>query len=104
MGIWLSALNAIYRDLRFVVPFLVQIGFFVSPVVYETTALIPEKWRMLHSLNPMAGVIEGFRWAILGKGDPPITALSISVPVVFVLLVGGLFYFRRMEKMFVDRV
>tara|TARA_B100000029_G_scaffold456954_1_gene485347 strand:+ start:342 stop:1091 length:750 start_codon:yes stop_codon:yes gene_type:complete len=104
LGLWLSALNAMYRDFRYVLPFSLQIGFFVSPVVFETTALIPERWQLLYSLNPMVGVIEGFRWVLLGKAQPPIAPVLVSALVVSVLLAGGVVYFRRMEKSFADCV
>ena len=102
IGIWLAALNALYRDFRYVLPFLIQIGFFLSPVVFETTTLIPPEWRTLYSLNPMVGVIEGFRWALLGRSDPPLLPLIISASVACCLLYGGLLYFRRMERTFAD--
>ena len=103
-GLWLSALNAIYRDVFFLIPFIVSLGQFVSPVVYETEALIPEGWRAVYALNPMVGVIEGFRWAILGRGQPPSLMLAVSTGVVLIILIAGLFYFRRMERVFVDLV
>lgn len=101
-GLWLSALNVQYRDFRYVVPFLVQFGLYVSPVGF-TSALIPEKWRLLYSLNPMVGVIEGFRWAISG-GRSTIFApgLVISCAVTFILVASGVWYFRRVEKTFAD--
>jgi lipopolysaccharide transport system permease protein len=101
IGLWLSAMNAIYRDIRYIVPPLIQTWMFATPIVYSSN-IIPEKWRLLYGLNPMAGVIEGFRWALLGKGGPPGPMLWISVGVVVILLIGGLFYFRRMEKTFQD--
>ncbi|HIE13032.1 MAG TPA: ABC transporter permease [Desulfotomaculum sp.] len=102
VGLWLAAMNAIYRDVRHVVPFLVQLWMFLSPVVYPSS-MIPEKWRLLYGLNPMAGVIEGFRWAMLGKGDPP-ALIGVSAAVVLLLLIGGLFYFRKMEGTIADVV
>jgi len=100
IGLWLSAVNVQYRDVRYVVPFLVQIGLFVSPVVYSST-LLPERWQVIYGLNPMSGVIEGCRWALLGI-EPPGNLLFVSVAVIVVLLVSGAFYFRRMEKAFAD--
>ena len=102
-GLWLAALNAMYRDVRYAMPFLIQFWLFASPVAYPSS-LIPEKWRWLYGLNPMAGVIEGFRWAITGQGRPPDLLLLASAGAVAVLLIGGLFYFRRMESSFADVV
>lgn len=103
VSLWLSALNAKYRDVRYAIPFLVQIWLFASPVVYSVS-LVPEKWRLLYSLNPMAGVIEGFRWAMLGKASPDFAVMGISSAVVAVLLCGGILYFKRMERTFADVV
>ena len=102
-GLWLSALNAIYRDVRYVVPFLVQFWMFASPVAYSTS-LVPQRWRWIYGLNPMAGVIEGFRWALTGKGLPPGPLLAASASGVVLMLLGGLFYFRRMEGTVADIV
>ena len=102
-GLWLSALNAIYRDVRYVVPFLIQFWMFASPVAYPST-LVPERWRWLYGLNPMAGVIEGFRWSLTGKGQPPSLMLAASAGAVIVVLIGGLFFFRRMEGTIADVV
>jgi lipopolysaccharide transport system permease protein len=102
-GLWLSALNAIYRDVRYVMPFLVQFWMFASPVAYPST-LVPERWRWIYGLNPMAGVIEGFRWAITGQGQAPGALIFVSAAVVVVMLVGGLLYFRRMEGTVADVV
>jgi len=102
-GLWLSALNAIYRDVRYVMPFLVQFWMFASPVAYPST-LVPERWRWIYGLNPMAGVIEGFRWAITGQGQAPGGLIFVSAGVVIVLLIGGLIYFRRMESTVADVV
>jgi len=102
-GLWLSALNAIYRDVRYAVPFMVQFWLFASPVAYPSS-LIPEKWRWLYGLNPMAGVIEGFRWALTGQGRPPDLFLLASAGAVVLLLVGGLIYFRKMEGTIADVV
>jgi lipopolysaccharide transport system permease protein len=102
-GLWLAALNAMYRDVRYVVPFLVQFWLFASPVAYPST-LVPEKWRWLYGLNPMAGVIEGFRWALTGQGRPPDLLLLASSGAVLLLLFGGLVYFRRVEGTIADVV
>lgn len=100
VGLWLSATNVRYRDVGHMVGFLVQLWMYASPVVYPST-LLPERFRALYGLNPMAGVIEGFRWALLGT-NPPSSLLAVSVIVVAALLVSGAFYFRRMEKIFAD--
>ena len=102
-GLWLSALNAIYRDVRYAVPFLVQFWMFASPVAYPSS-LIPERWRWLYGLNPMAGVIEAFRWALTGRGSPPSVLLFVSVAAVLLVLLGGIVYFRRMESTIADVV
>ena len=103
VGLWLSALNVRYRDVRYAIPFLTQIWMFVSPVIYPVS-LIPEKWRLLYSLNPMAGVIEGFRWALLGKESPDFGVVALSAAVVILLLFSGAAYFKRMERTFADVV
>ncbi len=103
VGLWLSALNVKYRDVRYTMNFLIQFWLFATPVAYPSS-LIPEQWRWLYGLNPMAGVVEGFRWALLGKTDPPGALLGVSIAVVILLLVGGLYYFRKMEQEFADVV
>jgi lipopolysaccharide transport system permease protein len=103
MGLWLSALNAIYRDVRYVVPFLVQFWLFASPVAYPST-LVPARWRWLYGLNPMAGVIEGFRWALTGHGQAPSGLVLISACSVLLLLTGGVMYFQKMEGTIADKV
>lgn len=103
VGLWLSALNVQYRDVRYTINFLIQFWLFATPVAYPSS-LIPQQWRWLYGLNPMAGVVEGFRWALLGKSDPPGAMLAVSIAVVILLLIGGLFYFRRMEQQFADVV
>jgi ABC-type polysaccharide/polyol phosphate export systems, permease component len=102
VGLWLSALNVKYRDFQYTVPFMIQIWMFASPVVYAAS-LVPESMRVWYGLNPMAGVIEGFRWALLGTGAPSVMVL-VSVCMVIVLLVSGMFYFRRMEQYYADIV
>lgn len=102
-GLWLSALNVRYRDVRHTLPFLTQFWLFATPIAYPAS-LVPEAWRPLYGLNPMAGVVEGFRWALLGKGAPPGAMMAVSVAAVAVLLVSGLFYFRRMEQTFADLI
>lgn len=103
VGLWLSALNVRYRDIRYTVPFLMQFWMYASPVVYPVT-LIPEKWRMVFGFNPMTGVIEGFRWALLGKEAPDFYLISVSTFIVLLLLFGGLIFFRQMERTFADIV
>ena len=102
-GLWLSALNAIYRDVRYVVPFLIQFWMFASPVAYSTV-LVPQRWRWIYGLNPMAGVIEGFRWSLTGQGDPPGRLLAVSSLAVLAVLVGGVGYFQKMETTVADFV
>jgi lipopolysaccharide transport system permease protein len=107
IGLWLSALTAIYRDFRYIVPFAVQVGLFVSPVVYTSesvTAALPAWATFVYGLNPMAGVIEGFRWAMLGAADPPGAILAASALMTIALLCGGAYYFRHMERTFADVV
>jgi lipopolysaccharide transport system permease protein len=101
VGLWLSALNVQFRDVRYTIPFLTQFWLFATPVAYPSS-LVPERWRVWYGLNPMTGVVEGFRWALLGKARSPGTSLWVSVLVVVLLLVGGLAYFRRMESTFAD--
>jgi lipopolysaccharide transport system permease protein len=103
VGLWLSALNALYRDVRYVIPFLIQFWMFASPVVYPSS-LVPPRWRWLYGLNPMAGVIDGFRWAITGRGQAPSLILLASSAVVALVVLGGLFFFNRMESAVADRV
>jgi lipopolysaccharide transport system permease protein len=103
MGLWLSALNVKYRDVRYTIPFIIQFWLFATPVAYSSS-LVPERWRALFGLNPMTGVVEGFRWAFLGKSPAFGAALPISGLIVTITLVGGLYYFRRTEKGFADVV
>jgi lipopolysaccharide transport system permease protein len=102
-GIWLSAVNVRYRDVQHTLGFLVQFWMLATPVAYPAS-VVPERWRWVLVLNPMASVIEGFRWALLGSGDRPGAALVVSVVLVLLLLLAGLYYFRRMEKTFADIV
>src|SRR2546430_7283535 len=103
VGLWLSALNALYRDVRYVMPFLLQFWIFASPVAYPS-ALVPQRWRWLYGLNPMAGVIDGFRWALTGHGHAPAASLLVSSSAVLVIVFGGLVFFQRMEGTVADRV
>ena len=101
-GLWLAALNVEYRDFRYIVPFIVQFGLYVSPVGFSST-VVPEKWRFLYSLNPMVGVIDGFRWAII-SGDTNLywSGFLLSIAIVVLLVVSGIWYFRKMERTFAD--
>jgi lipopolysaccharide transport system permease protein len=103
MGLWLAPLNVKYRDVGHTIPFLVQVWMYASPVAYPVS-LVPEQWRPLYSLNPMAGVIEGFRWALLGKASPDFVVMAVSAAMVVTLLMGGLVYFKKMERTFADVV
>lgn len=103
VGLWLSALNVQYRDVRYTVPFLTQFWLFATPIAYPSS-LVPEQWRALYGVNPMAGVVEGFRWALLGTTAASGGLLVTSSTVVLAILVSGLYYFRRMERTFADRV
>ena len=103
-GLWLASLNVQYRDFRFIVPFIVQFGLYISPVGFSST-IVPEKWRFLYSLNPMVGVIDGFRWAILGGNSQLyLPGFMLSMGLVILLLVSGIWYFRKMERTFADVV
>jgi len=103
VGLWTAALNALYRDVRYVVPFLMQFWMFASPVVYPSS-LIPQRFRWLYGLNPMTGVIDGFRWALTGHAQPPGAQLAASVFAVLIILAGGLLFFNQMEGAIADRV
>ncbi|NPA93244.1 MAG: ABC transporter permease [Chloroflexi bacterium] len=103
VGLWLSALNVLYRDVGYTLPFLTQAWMFITPIAYSST-LVPEKWRLVYALNPMAGVVNGFRWALLDTPTGPDASLWVSVAVALLLLISGLFFFRRMERQFADRV
>ncbi|MCM3874289.1 MAG: ABC transporter permease [Pyrinomonadaceae bacterium] len=103
VGLWLSALNVEYRDVRHAVPFITQFWLFVTPIAYPSS-LLPEPWRTLYGLNPMVGVVEGFRWALLGTSTAPGPIIAVSSAAALVILITGAFYFRRMEKTFADIV
>ena len=103
VGVWLSALNVQFRDVRYTVPFLTQFWLFATPIAYPSS-LLPEPWRTLYGLNPMAGVVEGFRWALLGTHTAPGPLIIVSSAAALALLVSGLYYFRRMERTFADVV
>lgn len=101
VGLWLSAMNVQFRDVRYVLPFLVQAWLFITPVAYPSS-LLPQPWRTLYGINPMAGVVEGFRWALLGVDTAPGPMVLLSALVALSILISGIFYFRRMEKTFAD--
>lgn len=103
VGLWLSAMNVFYRDIGYIIPFLTQIWFYLSPIVYATST-VPEKLQPIYALNPMVGVIDGFRWALLGQEPAPGPLLIISSAVAVILLVSGVIYFRRVERTFADIV
>jgi lipopolysaccharide transport system permease protein len=103
VGLWFAALNVLYRDIQYVVPFLVQVWLYATPIVYPSS-LVPERWRTLYAINPMVGVVEGFRWTLLGSGTAPGPMILVSATAALATLIGGLFFFRRMEKSFSDVV
>jgi lipopolysaccharide transport system permease protein len=103
VGLWTSALNALYRDVASIIPFAAQFWMIASPVVYPSS-LVPQRWRALYELNPMVGVIDGFRWALTGHGQPPGLITLVSAAMVVVLLIGGLIFFQRIEGNVTDRV
>ena len=101
IGFWLSALNVEYRDVMYTVPFIIQFWFFVTPIVYPSS-LVPERWQILYGLNPMVGVVEGIRWALLGVGTGPSPMLAVSILIALFLFVSGIIWFQRREESFVD--
>lgn len=103
VALWLSAINVQYRDVNYALPFLTQFWLFITPVAYSSN-LISEKWQLIYSLNPMAGVVNGFRWALLGTNTGPGPEMAVSALISIVILIGGLFYFRNMEKTFADTI
>lgn len=103
VGLWLSALNVKYRDINYIIPFLTQFWLFITPVAYPAS-MVPEEWQWLYALNPMTGVVEGFRWAVLGTSGGLDGMLAVSSTISVLLLISGLFYFRRMERTFADMV
>jgi len=103
VALWLSAINVKYRDVNYALPFLTQFWLFITPVAYSAN-VISEKWQLVYSLNPMAGVVNGFRWALLGAGNGPDLALWVSTGISVLILVSGLFYFRNMERTFADTI
>jgi homopolymeric O-antigen transport system permease protein len=103
VGFWLSALNVEYRDVMYTIPFLNQFWFFITPVVYPSS-VVPEQWRLLYAMNPMAGIVEGFRWALFGVGERPLLMVANSAAVALVIFISGMIWFRRRERTFVDAI
>jgi lipopolysaccharide transport system permease protein len=103
VALWLSALNVLYRDINYILPFLTQFWMYITPIAYSST-MVPEKWRYLYAINPMSGVVDGFRWTLLGVGQQPGITTLISTVVAVVMLISGMFYFKRMERQFADMV
>ena len=103
VGLWLSALNVEYRDVRYIIPFITQFWLFATPIAYPSS-LLPEPWRTIYGLNPMVGVVEGFRWALLRTNTAPGAIVAVSASAAVLILISGAFYFRRMEKTFADIV
>jgi lipopolysaccharide transport system permease protein len=103
VSLWLAVINVRYRDVGQAMPFLIQIWMFASPVAYPVS-VVPEKWRLIYDLNPMAGAIEGFRWALFNNGNPPFEVMIVSTVIVLALLAGGVVFFKRMEDTFADTI
>ena len=103
VGLWLSALNVLYRDINYILPFLTQFWMYLTPIAYPSS-MVPEEWRAIYALNPMVGVVEGFRWVLLGTEQPSGIMTMVSSAVAVILLVSGMFYFRRTERLFADMV
>lgn len=103
VGLWLSAMNVLYRDIGYMIPYITQLWFYLTPIVYSSSE-VPEQWRFFYALNPMVGVVEGFRWALLGTSDAPDPMIAVSATISVVIFISGMFYFRRMERTFADMV
>lgn len=103
-GIWFSALNALYRDIHYIVPFLLQIGLYMSPALYQSEVVIPERWQWLYALNPMVVVIEGFRWSVLGTEPPQLGMMIFSTVSALALWLPGLYFFKRVERVVADQI
>jgi lipopolysaccharide transport system permease protein len=103
VGLWLSAMNVLYRDIGYMIPYITQLWFYLTPIVYPASK-VPEQWQFFYALNPMVGVVEGFRWALLGTADAPSPMIAVSAFISMALFVSGMFYFRRMERTFADMV
>ena len=103
VGLWLSAMNVLYRDIGYMIPYITQLWFYLTPIVYSASE-VPEEWQFFYALNPMVGVVEGFRWALLGSTDPPNPMIFVSAAIAIVIFITGMYYFRRMERTFADMV
>lgn len=103
VSLWLSAMYVIYRDVGHILPFLTQLGLFATPIIYASSR-VPAKWQIVYALNPMVGVVDGFRWALLGTQNGPGLMIIVSVGVAVVVLITGMFYFRHMERTFADEI
>ena len=103
VGLWLSAMNVLYRDIGYMIPYITQLWFYLTPIVYSSSE-VPEQWQFFYALNPMVGVVEGFRWALLGTADAPDPMIAVSATISVVIFISGMFYFRRMERTFADMV
>jgi lipopolysaccharide transport system permease protein len=103
VGLWLSAMNVLYRDIGYMIPYITQLWFYLTPIVYSASE-VPEEWQFFYALNPMVGVVEGFRWALLGSADPPNPMIVVSAAISIVIFISGMYYFRRMEHTFADMV
>ncbi len=103
VGLWLSAMNVLYRDIGYMIPYITQLWFYLTPIVYPASK-VPEEWQFFYALNPMVGVVEGFRWALLGTADAPNPMIAVSATIALLIFISGMFYFRRMERTFADMV
>jgi lipopolysaccharide transport system permease protein len=103
VGLWLSAMNVLYRDIGYMIPYITQLWFYLTPIVYSASE-VPEQWQFFYALNPMVGVVEGFRWALLGTSDAPSPMIGVSAVIALIVFISGMYYFRRMERTFADMV
>jgi lipopolysaccharide transport system permease protein len=101
--LWLSAMNVLYRDIGYMIPYITQLWFYLTPIVYSASE-VPEQWQFFYALNPMVGVVEGFRWALLGTSDAPSPMIGVSAVIALIVFISGMYYFRRMERTFADMV
>lgn len=103
VGLWLSSMNVLYRDIGYMIPYITNLWFYLTPIVYPASE-VPEQWQAVYALNPMVGVVEGFRWALLNTSEPPGPMIFVSALIAVLIFISGMFYFRRMEKTFADMV